>query len=273
MADQRLSDEEIQLRQKARQRLIGAVTLMMAAVVVLPWALDGKPKVHTHEIAVYLPASAPASNEHVAALPAAPANPAPAASAVVTAAPSPARAAAQPGTPAATPGAEDPAAGPQAAPATVEPSQKQVAARAEPPAAAKAAPTVPAHPVTPVQTTHAHPVKPARTTHAHPRLDATETQAGPGATHDAVAADKPASRPVTSGYVLQLGTFSEADNARQLKARLAAKGVPAFTEHLASPGGDRIRVRVGPYPSRAAAEQALSRVNALGLSGVVLNAH
>lgn len=267
MADQRLSDEEIQFRQKARQRLIGAVTLMMAAVVVLPWALDGKPRVPTHEIAVYLPASAPSSspalssNEQVASLPAVPA-----ASAAAAASPVPA----QPGMTAPAPVADAQEAA-QAAPTTVASSRKPVAARVETPVAvAKTAPAVRAKPV---QTAHALPVKPVQMARAHPHLDATEAQSGAGETHDAAAADKPARPPVTSGFVLQLGTFSEADNARQLKARLAAKGVPAFTEHLASPGGDRIRVRVGPYPSRAAAEQALSRVNALGLSGVVLNAH
>lgn len=255
MADQRLPDEEIQLRRKARQRLIGAVTLMMAAVVVLPWALDGKPRTHANEIAVYLPASAAPGNSH----------PVPPGTPVVTAPAVADRAAPAPAAPAAQ-ASESPAASvPAAAPPLV--------------AAAPVAPVTPVKPaVMPVKASvdvampseapaPAHPaVKPA----AHPAKTVRSQPSDDEAPQMAVA-DRPARQTVAHGYVLQLGTFSQADNARQLQARLAAKGVPAFTEHLASPGGDRIRVRVGPYASRAAAENALGQVNALGLSGMVLN--
>lgn len=39
-----VSEEEIQLRKRARRRLVGAVALVIAAVVILPLALDHEPK-------------------------------------------------------------------------------------------------------------------------------------------------------------------------------------------------------------------------------------
>ena len=51
-----VSEEEIQLRKRARRRLVGAVTLVIAAVVILPMALDSEPKQGSHEIDIRIPA-------------------------------------------------------------------------------------------------------------------------------------------------------------------------------------------------------------------------
>lgn len=50
-----ISDEELQLRRRARRRLIGAIVLVTAIVVVLPMVLDSEPKPSGGEVAVRIP--------------------------------------------------------------------------------------------------------------------------------------------------------------------------------------------------------------------------
>lgn len=51
-----LTDDEVNLRRKARQRLIGAVVLTLAVVVVLPMVLDNDPKPVSQDIELRIPA-------------------------------------------------------------------------------------------------------------------------------------------------------------------------------------------------------------------------
>lgn len=50
-----VSEEEIQLRKRARRRLVGAITLAIAAVVILPMVLDSKPEQRSQEIDIRIP--------------------------------------------------------------------------------------------------------------------------------------------------------------------------------------------------------------------------
>jgi len=50
-----VSDEEVQLRKRARRRLVGAVTLVVAAIVILPMLLDSKPEERSQEIDIRIP--------------------------------------------------------------------------------------------------------------------------------------------------------------------------------------------------------------------------
>lgn len=50
-----ISDEEVQLKRRARRRLIGAIVLVTAMVVVLPMVLDTEPKPSGEEVAVRIP--------------------------------------------------------------------------------------------------------------------------------------------------------------------------------------------------------------------------
>ena len=62
-----ISDEERQLKGRARRRLIGAIVLVTAMVVVLPMALDPEPKSSGEEISVRIPS--PDSGTFTAKLP------------------------------------------------------------------------------------------------------------------------------------------------------------------------------------------------------------
>lgn len=70
---------------------------------------------------------------------------------------------------------------------------------------------------------------------------------------------------IKDGYVVQLGVFSDYDNAEQLYKRLQAAGVSARLE---------TRVQVGPFKSRNEAVAAQAQLKKLGLeSGMVVAGH
>jgi len=50
-----ISDEELQLRRRARRRLIGAIVLVTAIVVVLPMVLDTEPKPISGDVSIKIP--------------------------------------------------------------------------------------------------------------------------------------------------------------------------------------------------------------------------
>ena len=52
-----LSDEELQLRKRARRRLIGAIALVTAVAVVLPMVLDSEPRPVSQEVNINIPAT------------------------------------------------------------------------------------------------------------------------------------------------------------------------------------------------------------------------
>lgn len=52
-----ISDEELQLRKRARRRLIGAIAIVIAVVVALPMVLDNEPKPLTQDIDIRIPSS------------------------------------------------------------------------------------------------------------------------------------------------------------------------------------------------------------------------
>ena len=76
----------------------------------------------------------------------------------------------------------------------------------------------------------------------------------------------PAAQPAANEYVIQVGAFARPES---VIAKLAAAKLPYYTEPLQ---GNLTRVRAGPFPSREAADQALSKLKELGLKpGAVTN--
>ena len=52
-----ISDEELQLKRRARRRLLGAIVLVTAIVVVLPMALDTEPRPVSQNITIRIPST------------------------------------------------------------------------------------------------------------------------------------------------------------------------------------------------------------------------
>ena len=71
------------------------------------------------------------------------------------------------------------------------------------------------------------------------------------------------------GYYLNVGLFADESNARKAQARLLNEGLPAFRQALSSAKGRLVRVRVGPYDTRAQADAAATSIRALALEAVV----
>lgn len=66
-------------------------------------------------------------------------------------------------------------------------------------------------------------------------------------------------------YVVNVGSFSNLDNARALANKLRAQGLPLTSESVDVSGKPAMRLRVGPYAERTAAEAARLRVE--GVTG------
>lgn len=83
-------------------------------------------------------------------------------------------------------------------------------------------------------------------------------------------ADVPVEAAVKDGFVVQIGVFSDAGNVKKLQDQLQKQGYKSFTEKVATPKGDKIRLRAGPFDSRLEAEAALAKIKDAGLSGMVV---
>lgn len=66
----------------------------------------------------------------------------------------------------------------------------------------------------------------------------------------------PAAVPAKEGFAIQVGAFADDDKVKQMRDKLTAANLNAYTE----PTGSVTRVRVGPFPSRAEAEKSIGAV-------------
>ena len=71
-------------------------------------------------------------------------------------------------------------------------------------------------------------------------------------------------------YVVQVGAFAERDKALQAQRKLERAGLKNYTNVAETSGGKRIRVRAGPFNSRAEADKAAEKIKGLDLPAAVL---
>lgn len=94
-----------------------------------------------------------------------------------------------------------------------------------------------------------------------------------GAKAQALLEGKPvASTPVVSEgrFVVQVGAFSDVAKARETRLKLEHAGLKTYTQVVETKDGKRIRVRLGPFASKADAERAAEKAKALDLQSNVL---
>lgn len=244
------------MRRRARHRLLGAAVLVLVGVIGFPLLFDTQPR----PVAVDIPIEIPDRNK-VAPLPA-----------PVAQAPSP--------TPAAPPAAERPRAGASAPTSGVitETADGREVTSDRPVASAPSAETPPAPKPEPKPEAKPEPKpepKPAPATAAKPADDGARARAlldGKTAAAAAAAAAKPAAASDDAGrFVVQVGAFAEADKAREVRQKLEKSGLKTYTNVAKTPDGDRTRVRVGPFASRAEADKAAAKVKGLSLPAAVLS--
>jgi DedD protein len=94
--------------------------------------------------------------------------------------------------------------------------------------------------------------------------------AAPAAPAAATGSAAAASAARAARYVVQVGAFSEATTAREVRLKVERLGLKTYTQVVETEGGKRTRVRVGPFASREEAMQTLARIQSANLPGVVL---
>ncbi|RZV38796.1 MAG: hypothetical protein EX272_01965 [Chromatiales bacterium] len=80
----------------------------------------------------------------------------------------------------------------------------------------------------------------------------------------------PAATSTTGMWAVQLGSFSNKDNAEKLAADLRKQGYAAFLSQLTTDKGLLHRVRIGPQKDRASAEAMAGRLAKVGHKGQVV---
>jgi DedD protein len=229
-----ISDEEIQLRKRARRRLVGAIALVTVIAVFLPMVLDHEPKPVSQDVSIKIPS--PDAGVFTSKI---------------------------------VPVAPGQKSAPAAKSEAVVPSQPAV----EPPAAKAESPKVAAAPkpaaeviVPPPNDTEASPPKKAAPAKPAEKPVAAE----PVKTVEKAAENGKPSAKGAAGYVVQVAALNDPDKAKQMRDQIGATGLKAYTEVVPTAKGNVTRVRAGPFVSRADADKARDKLKALGLNGNVI---
>lgn len=199
-----ISDEELQLKKRARRRLVGAVVLVTAVAVILPMVLDSDPKPVSQNVDIQIPS--PESGEF------------------------------KPKGIAPTPASKAPQAQETTVEAAVKSSQSDTKlASAETP------------------------------------KDTAKDTSKEAAPEDARGLrDAPVKAAATGAFVVQIEALADPTKAKRLQEKLSDAGVPAYTEAVATKGGELTRVRAGPFATKQAAEKARAQLKKAGFEGKVV---
>jgi DedD protein len=72
-------------------------------------------------------------------------------------------------------------------------------------------------------------------------------------------------------WIVQVGAFADPVKAREARAKLESAGLKTYTHVAQTADGPRTRVRVGPFKSRAEADNVAARAKQLSLGAAVLS--
>jgi DedD protein len=81
-----------------------------------------------------------------------------------------------------------------------------------------------------------------------------------------------AEAPKSGRFMVQLAALGDPAKVEALRQRLAANGMSAQFSKVKTSKGEVVRVRMGPYASQAEAQAALARLTKAGVSGMVVSA-
>ena len=85
-------------------------------------------------------------------------------------------------------------------------------------------------------------------------------------TRAASATSSPAAEDI---FLINVGLFADANNARNAMAKLQDAGLPTQSQPIRSAKGARTRVRVGPFETRVEAERVAEKIRSLQLEALV----
>lgn len=254
------------MRRRARHRLLGAAVLVLIGVVGFPLLFDTQPR----PVAVDIPIEIPDRNK--------------AKPLVVPPTPAPANAASGKPSAAAAPAVDDGMIT-EAADGTEIPSSKLAAVT--PPPAVKSEPASAPKPEAKPEPKPEPKAKPEPKPEAksEPKPEPKPAPPKPATSDDgsrarallegktaAATAAKPAAAAEDNGrFVVQVGAFADVDKAKEVRQKLEKAGLKTYTNVAKTSDGERTRVRVGPFASRAEADKAASKVKGLSLPAAVLS--
>lgn len=252
------------LRTRARQRLIGAVVLVALGIITFTLLFDSQPR----PIPVDIQITMPDKDKHDATV------------STTVAAPATAKPVDAPAAVVETPAVAVAAATAAVlASASLSAKEEIVAPKADKKPEIKPEvrplPKVEAKPETkPVAKSEVKPVakpevkstlKPA-TDEAAKALAILEGKEPPKvATATATATDATVGR-----FVVQVGAFAENEKAREVRLKVERAGLKTYVHVAETPQGKRIRVRVGPFATRAEADKAAAKIKTLSLPAAIL---
>ena len=225
------------MERKLKERVVGAVLLVLAAVLVIPLFLDGPD---------------PGSDETRSSVALPPAEETDARTRTV-------RLEQSRDTPTAPPIRTEVAAEEAQAAAAAEPSSSR------PPAGVGQPDT--ATDSQPQQPTAAVPSEPEPEPEPEPERSEPEPATSPPAQRAMPAASSSPDPAESASWVVQLGSFGSRDNAERLAEELRGKRYQSFVTRVETDGRTLHRVRVGPGGAREEADRLLDRLRSDGYSG------
>ena len=226
-------------RKRARRRLVGAIVLALGAAVIVPMFLESDPKPLGPDVQIQIPAIDEAKFQNRL-----------------------------------TPQGKGPGPDKSAVPATVparppEPAPAEPAKPAPPPAAEPPSPKIAAAPATEAEPKPTAPAKQAEKRPAPPNKAAPAPAPEPPPTTNlgtATLNTTPPPAAKTGEFVVQIGAFVDRTVATEMAAKAGEQGFPVFLEGVTTKSGQVQRVRVGPFPSKAAADAAAAKLAAAGFT-------
>jgi DedD protein len=264
--ERRASDPVLPEKKRARRRLVGAVALVLAAVVGLPMILDSEPKPVTDDIAIDIPSKDKRTQAGAVQTP-----------------PPVASAPKLPGNAGLDKNEEviDPASLPtpsEAAPSTAARSEMPQLVKPEPKPKAEPRTEAP-RPPRPEGKNEAKPERKTELAHAKP-----ETRPAPHAVEkvddasrakailEGRAEPKPEAKKESGRFVVQVAALATQDKVDELQDKLRSAGIASFTQKVSTDGGSRTRIRVGPFSSKEEADRVRAKLSKIGLAGTLVPA-
>lgn len=226
------ADAVQQARTRARHRLIGAAVLLVIGIIVFPLVFETQPRPVPVDIPIEIPRR---DAMPPLAIPSAPRS----GDGLITES---ARDAGRD----VTPPAPAPVPTPVPTPAPSRPAPSRPAA-----STAVAAPAAASRPIAAV-------AAPAR------------AASNDGERARALLEGRPETAAEGSRFVVQVGAFADAEAAREARKQVDKLGLKTYTQVAQTASGSRIRVRAGPFATRAEADAASAKAKAAGLVAVVL---
>jgi DedD protein len=275
------------LRTRARQRLIGAVVLVALGIITFTLLFDSQPRPIPVDIQITMPDKDKPDSTTTATISA---PKAPAATAALQAtAPASTAAPAAPAVPAtpATPAVTAPAVASAAvqASASLSPKEEFVVPKAEKKPEVKPEPKVEAKPaakpeakpeVKPELKPELKPApKPKANDEAAKAMAILEgktpsSQSSPSTSTSTPKAESNSADASAGRFVVQVGAFAENEKARDARLKVERAGLKTYVNVAETPNGKRIRVRAGPFATRAEAEKAAAKIKSLDLPAAIL---